>query len=87
MSSSPLSGCRIPPQSDRVLRTDYAEFCLGCQAPAPGTIISLADIVRGFLPEARIPFEHDTGGKERSGNYLVDKRCFSSRIAMLVLRS
>jgi nucleoside-diphosphate-sugar epimerase len=40
-----------------------------------GTMLSLgelADIVRGFLPEARITFEHDTGGKERSGNYLVD---------------
>jgi nucleoside-diphosphate-sugar epimerase len=40
-----------------------------------GTTISLgelADIVRGFLPEARITFEHETGGKERSGNYLVD---------------
>jgi len=32
----------------------------------------LAEIVRGFLPEARISFEHETGGRERSGNYLVD---------------
>src|SRR6266478_106262 len=30
------------------------------------------EIVRGFLPEARISFEHETGGRERSGNYLVD---------------
>jgi nucleoside-diphosphate-sugar epimerase len=40
-----------------------------------GTSISLgeiADLVRGFLPSAQITFEHDTGGKERSGNYLVD---------------
>ena len=40
-----------------------------------GTLISLgdlADIVREFLPEAHIIFEHDTGGKEISGNYLVD---------------
>jgi nucleoside-diphosphate-sugar epimerase len=31
----------------------------------------LADIVRGFLPEAQITFEKD-GGREDSGNYLVD---------------
>lgn len=40
-----------------------------------GTAISLgelAEMVRDFLPEARISFEHETGGKERSGNYLVD---------------
>ena len=40
-----------------------------------GTIISLgelADMVREFIPDARITFEHETGGKERSGNYLVD---------------
>lgn len=40
-----------------------------------GTVISLgelAEMVREFLPEARITFEHETGGKERSGNYLVD---------------
>jgi nucleoside-diphosphate-sugar epimerase len=40
-----------------------------------GTVISLgelADTVREFIPDARITFEHETGGKERSGNYLVD---------------
>ncbi len=40
-----------------------------------GTVISLgelADMVRSFIPDARITFEHETGGKERSGNYLVD---------------
>ena len=31
----------------------------------------LADIVRGFLPDADISFDSD-GGKEESGNYLVD---------------
>ena len=42
-----------------------------------GTAISLgdlADIVRGYLPDARITFEHETGGKEISGNYLIDNR-------------
>ena len=40
-----------------------------------GTAISLgdlADIVRGYLPDARISFEHETGGREPSGNFLID---------------
>jgi len=40
-----------------------------------GTAISLgdlADIVRGFLPDARISFEKSSGGKEISGNYMID---------------
>jgi nucleoside-diphosphate-sugar epimerase len=40
-----------------------------------GTAISLgelADIVRAYLPEARITFEKETGGKAISGNYLID---------------
>jgi len=31
----------------------------------------LADIVRGFLPDAKIAFAKE-GGREESGNYLVD---------------
>jgi hypothetical protein len=31
----------------------------------------LAEVVREFLPDARITFERD-GGREESGNYLVD---------------
>jgi nucleoside-diphosphate-sugar epimerase len=40
-----------------------------------GIAISLgeiADIVREFLPEARITFDKATGGREISGNYLID---------------
>lgn len=40
-----------------------------------GTAISLGDLaalVREFIPDARIEFEHETGGKESSGNYLID---------------
>jgi nucleoside-diphosphate-sugar epimerase len=42
-----------------------------------GTAISLGDlagIVRGYLPNAQIGFEHETGGLEPSGNYLIDNR-------------
>ena len=40
-----------------------------------GMTISLgeiADIVRSYLPEARIKFEKESGGKEASGNYMID---------------
>jgi nucleoside-diphosphate-sugar epimerase len=40
-----------------------------------GTPISLgeiADMVRNFLPDARIAFEHETGGRDSSGNHLID---------------
>ena len=40
-----------------------------------GTSISMgeiADIVRGFLPDADITFEHETGGYEKSANFLMD---------------
>jgi len=29
-------------------------------------------LVREFLPDARISFDHETGGKEASGNYLIE---------------
>ncbi len=40
-----------------------------------GTAISLGDLatmVREFLPDARISFQHETGGRDTSGNYLID---------------
>ncbi len=46
--------------------------------PAPlrvGESISLgglAELVRGYLPDADISFEHDEGGHEASGLYLMD---------------
>jgi nucleoside-diphosphate-sugar epimerase len=42
-----------------------------------GIAISLgeiADIVREYLPDAKISFDKETGGKESSGNYLIDNR-------------
>ena len=42
-----------------------------------GTAISLgelAEMVRGFLPDARVSFENETGGREISSNYLIDNR-------------
>jgi len=31
-----------------------------------------AELVREFLPDAQITFDKETGGKELSGNYLID---------------
>jgi nucleoside-diphosphate-sugar epimerase len=42
-----------------------------------GIAISLgeiADTVREYLPDAKISFDKETGGKEISGNYLIDNR-------------
>jgi nucleoside-diphosphate-sugar epimerase len=56
----------------RVLMTDkprHAVYSTG------GTAISLgdlSDLVREFLPDAQITFDKETGGKEASGNYLID---------------
>ena len=33
---------------------------------------ALADMVREFVPDAKITFEHETGGRALSGNYLID---------------
>lgn len=35
---------------------------------------ALAEMVREFLPEADIRFEKETGGRDLSGNYLIDNR-------------
>jgi nucleoside-diphosphate-sugar epimerase len=40
-----------------------------------GTVVSLAELaalVREFLPDAEINFENETGGREVSGNFLID---------------
>jgi nucleoside-diphosphate-sugar epimerase len=56
----------------RVLMADkpaHAIYNSGGQTISLG---ELAGIVRGYLPDAKIIFEKPTGGKEASGNYLID---------------
>jgi nucleoside-diphosphate-sugar epimerase len=36
------------------------------------TMGDLAEMVRGYLPDADIRFENETGGKDESGVYLMD---------------
>jgi len=33
--------------------------------------------VRQYLPDAKIDFDHDTGGRELSDNYLIDNTRFT----------
>jgi nucleoside-diphosphate-sugar epimerase len=56
----------------RVLLTDkprHGVYNTGGNAISLG---DLANLVREFLPDAQISFEHETGGREASGNYLID---------------
>jgi nucleoside-diphosphate-sugar epimerase len=55
----------------RVLLADAPKHHLYNSGGIPVSLGELADIVRSFLPEAQITFASD-GGREDSGNYLVD---------------
>jgi nucleoside-diphosphate-sugar epimerase len=55
----------------RVLLAEAPRHSLYNSGGIPVSLGELADIVRGFLPDAQISFDQD-GGREDSGNYLVD---------------
>jgi nucleoside-diphosphate-sugar epimerase len=55
----------------RVLLAEAPRHHLYNSGGIPVSLGELADIVRGFLPDAQITFAHE-GGREDSGNYLVD---------------
>ena len=55
----------------RVLLADAPQHHLYNSGGIPVSLGELADIVRGFLPDAQITFAKE-GGREESGNYLVD---------------
>jgi nucleoside-diphosphate-sugar epimerase len=55
----------------RVLLAEAPRHHLYNSGGIPASLGELADIVRGFLPDARITFAEE-GGREDSGNYLVD---------------
>ena len=56
----------------RVVMSDKPKHWVYNTGGTPISLGELADIVRGFLPDARITFDKETGGKELSGNYLID---------------
>ncbi len=55
----------------RLLLAEAPRHYLYNSGGIPVSLGELADIVRGFLPDAQITFEKE-GGREDSGNYLVD---------------
>ena len=55
----------------RVLLAEAPRHRLYNSGGIPVSLGELADIVRGFLPDAQITFASE-GGREDSGNYLVD---------------
>jgi UDP-glucose 4-epimerase len=66
----------------RVVMSDkpqHAVYNTGGQTISMGEI---ADIVREFLPDAQITFDKETGGKELSGNYLIDNTRLVSEFGM-----
>ena len=56
----------------RVLLTDKPKHWVYNTGGTPISLGELAGLVREFIPEARIEFERETGGKENSGNWLID---------------
>jgi nucleoside-diphosphate-sugar epimerase len=56
----------------RVLLTDKPRHAVYNTGGTPISLGDLSELVREFLPDARITFEHETGGKAESGNYLID---------------
>ena len=56
----------------RVLMADKPKYEIYNSGGQTVSLGEVADIVRGFLPKAEIVFEKDTGGREISGNFLID---------------
>ena len=58
----------------RVLLADKPKFETYNSGGTTVSLAELAGMVREFLPDADITFEADTGGREKSGNFLIDNR-------------
>ncbi len=58
----------------RVLLADAPRYHIYNSGGTPISLGELADQVREFIPEAQIRFKNEQGGKEQSGNYLIDNR-------------
>ncbi len=56
----------------RVIMTDKPKHWVYNTGGVAVSLGEIADMVREFLPDARINFEQEKGGREISGNYLID---------------
>src|SRR5579862_4004393 len=58
----------------RVIMADHPKHWIYNTGGVAISLGEIADIVREYLPDARISFDKESGGKEISGNYLIDNR-------------
>jgi nucleoside-diphosphate-sugar epimerase len=56
----------------RVLMTDKPKHAVYNSGGAAVSLGEIADIVRGYLPDAQISFGQQTGGRAASGNWMID---------------
>ena len=56
----------------RVLMADKPRHSVYNSGGTPISIGELAELVREFLPDAKIGFDNETGGRDASGNWLID---------------
>jgi nucleoside-diphosphate-sugar epimerase len=56
----------------RVLMTDKPRHAIYNSGGVAISLGEIADIVRGYLPDAKIGFEKQTGGRAASGNWMID---------------
>jgi nucleoside-diphosphate-sugar epimerase len=56
----------------RVIMTDKPKHWVYSTGGIGISLGEIADLVREFLPDAQIAFDNATGGREKSGNYLID---------------
>ena len=56
----------------RVIMTDKPQHWVYNTGGIAISLGEIADLVREFLPDAKITFDKETGGKAISGNYLID---------------
>jgi nucleoside-diphosphate-sugar epimerase len=56
----------------RVLMTDKPRHAIYSSGGQAISLAEIASIVRGFIPDAKISFDKKTGGREASGNWMID---------------
>ena len=56
----------------RVLMTDKPRHAIYNSGGQAISLAEIAEIVRGYLPDAKITFDRPVGGKKASGNWLID---------------
>jgi nucleoside-diphosphate-sugar epimerase len=56
----------------RVLLSEKPQYRIYNSGGIGVSLGEIADIVRGYLPQAKISFNKDSGGKDASGNYMID---------------